>query len=85
MSANCAGIVGAQLFRSDDLPCYNRGWSVIAALMSLTLTLVIVLLGWYHWLNSQMKKHSKIGVVAHAQAIDTPSGATQGMPKLYNY
>jgi hypothetical protein len=44
MAANCAGIVGGQLFRSDDLPYYHKGWSIIAALMSLALVLVNVLL-----------------------------------------
>ncbi|SCV37121.1 related to nicotinamide mononucleotide permease [Fusarium fujikuroi] len=44
MAANCAGIVGGQLFRSDDLPYYHRGWTIIAVLMSIALSAVISLL-----------------------------------------
>ncbi|PKS08524.1 hypothetical protein jhhlp_004909 [Lomentospora prolificans] len=32
MAANCAGIVGKQLFRSEDAPLYPRGFMTIAAL-----------------------------------------------------
>ncbi|VTT56562.1 unnamed protein product, partial [Fusarium fujikuroi] len=52
MAANCAGIVGGQLFRSDDFPYYHRGWTIIAVLMSIALSAfllveMIVVLGRY--------------------------------------
>ncbi|KAM0541665.1 hypothetical protein ACHAPJ_013140 [Fusarium lateritium] len=34
MAANCSGLVGSQIFRSEDLPIYRRGWTVIACLSS---------------------------------------------------
>lgn len=85
MSANCAGIVGAQLFRSDDLPYYERGWSIVAALLSLTLALVAVLLIWYHRLNSQKEKLIHFEGVASEQGTGTPNGNRQEELKLYNY
>jgi hypothetical protein len=47
MAANCGGLVGAQLFRSDDKPYYHRGWTVIASFASLSLVLVSVLIVQY--------------------------------------
>lgn len=41
MSANIAGLIGAQLFRSDDLPYYHRAWTIIVAFVSLGLALAI--------------------------------------------
>jgi hypothetical protein len=35
MSANCAGIVGSQLFQAKDAPNYRTGWTVIVCLLSL--------------------------------------------------
>ena len=34
MCANLAGIIGNQLFRSEDAPLYRTGWTVILALVS---------------------------------------------------
>ncbi|KAJ4264354.1 hypothetical protein NW762_005551 [Fusarium torreyae] len=34
MAANCSGLVGGQIFRSEDLPIYRRGWTVIVCLSS---------------------------------------------------
>lgn len=42
MSANCAGLIGSQLFRSDDAPNYPRGWTVIIALSAVAVVLSIV-------------------------------------------
>ena len=56
MGANCAGIVGGELFRSDDKPYYHRGWNIIAAFMSLALALAISLVITYALLNKRMKK-----------------------------
>lgn len=53
MSANCAGIVGGQLFRSDDLPYYHRGWTIIAVLMSIALLTVATLITLY-WRSNRM-------------------------------
>ena len=34
MSANAAGIIGSQYFRSDDAPLYEFGWTLIVAMVS---------------------------------------------------
>lgn len=81
MAANCAGIVGAQLFRSDDLPYYHRGWSVIAGLMSFTLALAIILIVLYYQSNANMKKS---GIVAEEMS-EAPLDAASEKPKLFNY
>ncbi len=56
MAANCAGIVGGQLFRSDDLPYYHRGWSIALAFMAVSVVLVLVLLSLYTYSNSRIRK-----------------------------
>ena len=47
MAANCGGLVGAQLFRSDDKPYYHRGWTIIASFASFSLVLVSILIVQY--------------------------------------
>ncbi|CAI4212299.1 unnamed protein product [Parascedosporium putredinis] len=39
MSANCAGIVGKQLFRSEDSPLYVNGFTIIVGLTSAAVVL----------------------------------------------
>jgi len=41
MSANCAGIVGGQLFQAKDGPKYRTGWTVIVCLLSLSIVFAI--------------------------------------------
>ncbi|KLP18896.1 nicotinamide mononucleotide permease [Fusarium fujikuroi] len=54
MAANCAGIVGGQLFRSDDLPYHHRGWTIIAVLISIALSAFISLLIIYWQANRHL-------------------------------
>jgi hypothetical protein len=43
MGANVAGIVGAQIFRSDDSPpFYPRGWTVILSLVATAVVATLV-------------------------------------------
>lgn len=52
MGANIAGIVGAQIFRSDDSPpFYPRGWSVILALIATAVAATIISNAQYLLLN----------------------------------
>ncbi|KAJ9156231.1 Alternative sulfate transporter [Pleurostoma richardsiae] len=60
MAANCAGIVGGQLFRSDDLPFYHRGWTIAVAFMAFSLLLVICLVCMYAYSNVQIKRSSNM-------------------------
>jgi len=55
MAANCGGLVGAQIFRSDDKPYYHRGWTIIASFASLSLVLVTILIAQYA-LSNKWKK-----------------------------
>ncbi|KAF5137494.1 hypothetical protein E5D57_001272 [Metarhizium anisopliae] len=41
MNANIAGIYGAQIFRSDDKPLYQRGFTVAIAVLSVGLVLAV--------------------------------------------
>lgn len=42
MSANCAGLIGSQLFRADDAPFYPRGWTVIVALSAVAVVCSVI-------------------------------------------
>ncbi|KAH7041593.1 alternative sulfate transporter [Microdochium trichocladiopsis] len=100
MAANCAGIVGGQLFRSDDLPFYHRGWSIIAAFMSLGLICVGTLVAMYHFLNRKIAAYNQGQVIeggslrVHDSSNDVELGADAALGgggkgarqiKLYNY
>jgi hypothetical protein len=41
MGANIAGIYGAQIFRADDRPLYQRGFSIAIAVLAFGLSLAI--------------------------------------------
>ncbi|PNH53602.1 hypothetical protein VD0003_g3851 [Verticillium dahliae] len=53
MAANCSGIIGKQLFRSEDAPLYRTGFSVIAGLSAAAFVLSIVANVQYYFLNGQ--------------------------------
>jgi hypothetical protein len=42
MAANCAGIVGGQLFRSEDAPLYVKGWNIVVGLSTVGVVLSIL-------------------------------------------
>ncbi|KAM0604208.1 hypothetical protein ACHAP1_005905 [Verticillium nonalfalfae] len=57
MAANCSGIIGKQLFRSEDAPLYKTGFSVITGLSAAALVLSIVANVQYYFLNDrQLRK-----------------------------
>ena len=79
MAANCAGIVGGQLFRADDKPFYHRGWTIAVAFMAFSVAVVSVLLALYAVANKRLIK-----------AMDTTmedDGQPQASPavKLFDY
>jgi len=85
MSANCAGIVGGQLFRSDDLPFYHRGWSIAVAFMAFGVACVITLIALYAAANARLRRS---GVVRESdEPVEKTGGAQDDVPqrKLYNY
>lgn len=60
MSANTAGIVGAQLFKEADGPLYPRGWSNIVLIVFIGVGAVVAANVQYRVLNrkSALKGHS---------------------------
>jgi hypothetical protein len=89
MAANCAGIIGAQLFRADDRPYYDRGWSIIAGLISFTLALVVAAIIMYYRSNARIRK---TGRIRDEDILQDPVTLERGVstitlvkPKIYNY
>ncbi|KAF5622579.1 alternative sulfate transporter [Fusarium tjaetaba] len=58
MAANCAGLIGPQLFRSADRPYYVVGWTVIISLLSFSLLCCILANIIYRALNNRLDKKS---------------------------
>jgi hypothetical protein len=54
MNANIAGIYGAQIFRADDKPLYQRGFSVAIAVLSVGLVLSIA-----RWADDYLHRRRK--------------------------
>ncbi|CAK7219942.1 hypothetical protein SEUCBS140593_004065 [Sporothrix eucalyptigena] len=84
MAANCAGIVGGQLFRSDDKPYYHRGWTIAVAFMAFSVAVVLVLLVLYALANKRIKKEA--GIEADNATVDKNGNpVVSPAVKLYNY
>lgn len=62
MSANTAGIIGAQLFQSQDGPLYQTGWTVILSLVSLSLATSVIANGQYYFLNRRQRRNGEKGL-----------------------
>lgn len=82
MAANCAGIVGGQLFRSDDLPYYHRGWTIAVVFMAFSVVVVLVLLALYAVTNYHRKKEA--GIEGNSVEKDGQAATSSGV-KLYNF
>ncbi|KAM0433397.1 hypothetical protein ACHAPT_004275 [Fusarium lateritium] len=87
MAANCAGIVGGQLFRSDDLPYYHRGWSVIVGLMSAALTAATILVVLYWRANASLKKYGPEAGDVQVETFDMDDHRVvkRSRTELYNF
>lgn len=59
MSANAAGIIGAQLFQASDAPLYQTGWTVILALVSLGLVISVFANAQYFFLNRRLRRNGE--------------------------
>lgn len=82
MAANCAGIVGGQLFRSDDLPYYHRGWTIAVAFMAFSVAVTLALLALYATANRRIKKEAdQSGTLVDKDGQPVASPAV----KLYNF
>ena len=59
MSANTSGIIGSQLFQSQDAPFYPIGWSAIIALISVALLSGAATNAQYWFLNRRQLNKGK--------------------------
>ncbi|PSN69523.1 alternative sulfate transporter [Corynespora cassiicola Philippines] len=65
MSANTSGIIGSQLFQSQDGPLYPIGWSVVVAFLSLGLVCLSVANAQYWLLNRRLRRGGAVKQYAH--------------------
>ena len=88
MAANCAGIVGGQLFRSDDLPFYHRGWSIAVAFMAFGVACVASLICMYAYANARLRRNGA-AFVDHGDknsgSVASPVGEGEVPTRLYNF
>lgn len=59
MSANTSGIIGSQLFPSQDAPLYRTGWVAILALVTITLVFAVIANLQYYILNRSRSTDKK--------------------------
>lgn len=63
MSANCAGLVGKQLFRSEDAPKYHKAWTTIVGLSAAAVGFSL-LASLQYWLGNK-RQLSRSGLKYH--------------------
>lgn len=61
MCANLAGIIGSQLFQSQDAPYYPHGWNAIAGCVAVALFFSWVANAQYFFLNRRLRKKGAEG------------------------
>ncbi|RBQ75128.1 hypothetical protein VDGD_21364 [Verticillium dahliae] len=83
MSANVAGLIGAQLFRADDRPFYHRGWTIAVVFMALSVACVLLLIALYRRANK--KYFGKIQSSEAGSVEARPIGDELIVSKPYNY
>lgn len=64
MSANAAGIIGGQLFQSQDKPLYQTGWTAIVGLTSAGLVFAVLANLQYWWLNRGIRRRERQSAMA---------------------
>ncbi|KAF4498931.1 nicotinamide mononucleotide permease [Fusarium agapanthi] len=60
MTANAAGLAGAQIFQAHDAPLYRTGFTVILTLASIALVFAIVSNMQYLWLNKKLAAKGRL-------------------------
>ncbi|KAF2139309.1 uncharacterized protein K452DRAFT_352577 [Aplosporella prunicola CBS 121167] len=71
MAANCAAIIGSQLFQAEDKPLYRKGWSAIVGLTSAGLVFATLANAQYRLLNKRMKRKERDGISGeHAERLE---------------
>jgi len=82
MAANCVGIVGGRLFRSDDKPYYHRGWTIIIYSLSLGVALVSFAIAQYAVTN---KMKGGAGIVNTIRLDNSEEVEDAPVMQKYNY
>jgi hypothetical protein len=54
MAANCSGLIGKQIFRSEDAPLYPKGFTLLAGLFAAAFVLSIIANLQYYFLNGRV-------------------------------
>jgi hypothetical protein len=62
MAANCAGISGSQIFRTEDKPLYLHGLTAICALAAASWVLALVLNLQNYFMHQRWKAKEAQGV-----------------------
>ncbi|CRK17857.1 putative transporter like protein [Verticillium longisporum] len=83
MSANVAGLIGAQLFRADDRPFYHRGWTIAVVFMALSVACVLLLIALYRRANKTYFWKVQSSEAGSVQV--RPIGDEMILSKPYNY
>ena len=55
MAANCAGIAGSQIFRTEDAPKYIRGLTTIIGLAAGGWILIVLQMVWYRFKSNNLE------------------------------
>ncbi|ORY71367.1 alternative sulfate transporter [Pseudomassariella vexata] len=90
MAINGSLLVGAQLFRSDDLPHYHRGWSIISGVLAFGFVCVTCLLVAYAVGDRRKRNNAGLSHVDEANRESKKSNGQSSQPRngsrrrLYN-
>jgi hypothetical protein len=76
MGGNIAGIYGAQIFRQDDKPLYNRGFAVNISILVAGLLLAIV-----RYVDDRMRRRKVLQSQSLAAESDNSDRKESGGPE----
>ncbi|KAH9896383.1 MFS general substrate transporter [Xylariomycetidae sp. FL2044] len=69
MAANCGGLIGAQVFRSEDAPVYQKAFTIVLALAAACITVLLAQLTGYLYSNRKTDRSAN-GHVADSRVED---------------
>lgn len=72
MWSNFAGLIGSQLFRSEDMPLYLRGWTAAVTILSSAVLCVIFANVQSRLSNRRLKKRMGVGDVDGPERAEAP-------------
>lgn len=69
MTANAAGIAGAQIFQAHDAPLYQTGFTVILSLACVGVAAAVVSNLQYVWLNRRLERKESSRIDAGEEGV----------------